>query len=286
MERYRPLLEAIYRLYQNSGFAMAGSVAFSFILSIFPFCIFLGAVASVFGGRELAAQAVERLFAVLPKSVAEALAPQISQIMGSSQVGLLTLSGVLALFFATSANETLRTALNGAYRVVESRPYFLCLGVSALFVLLSAVAILAVTWIIVVGPKVAQALPFAQFVPLGNLLDASWLSTLLRYAVAGGILVVYLVGVHVFLADGTRSVQEVWPGILLSLFLMLLLAGLYSRYLELSDYTKFYAGLSQIMVALIFFQAIAVIILLGAELNRGIIELSRLPQAALTPLRV
>jgi membrane protein len=278
MERYRPVLEAIYRLYQNSGFTMAGSVAFSFIVSIFPFCIFLGAVSSVFGGRELATQAVDRLFGVLPKGVVEGLAPQLHQIMSQSQVSLLTISGVLALFFATSANETLRAALNGAYRVTEDRNYFYCLGLSALFVLIGAIAILALTWVLVVGPKLVQALPL-DYTPFGYVLDSSVTSFLLRYLIAGGIAGAYLVAVHLWLAGGNRSLSDVWPGILLSMVLMLLLAGLYSRYLEFSDYTRFYAGLSQIMIALIFFQAIAVIILLGAELNRGVMELSRLALA-------
>jgi membrane protein len=278
MERYRPVLEAIYRLYQNSGFTMAGSVAFSFIVSIFPFCIFLGAVSSVFGGRELAAQAVDRLFGVLPKSVVEGLAPQLHQIMSQSQVSLLTISGVLALFFATSANETLRAALNGAYRVTEDRNYFYCLGLSALFVLIGAIAILALTWVLVVGPKLVQALPL-DYTPFGYVLDSSMTSFLLRYLIAGGIAGAYLVAVHLWLAGGNRTLSDVWPGILLSMVLMLLLAGLYSRYLEFSDYTRFYAGLSQIMIALIFFQAIAVIILLGAEFNRGVMELSRLARA-------
>ena len=36
--------------------------------------------------------------------------------------------------------------------------------------------------------------------------------------------------------------------------LWLTLASLYSYYLNFSDYTRFYAGLSQLMVAMIFFQ--------------------------------
>jgi membrane protein len=62
--------------------------------------------------------------------------------------------------------------------------------------------------------------------------------------------------------------------------LWLAVAGLYSYYLNFSDYTRFYAGLSQLMVALIFFQMTAVIVILGAELNRGILELKRLGTAA------
>jgi membrane protein len=58
--------------------------------------------------------------------------------------------------------------------------------------------------------------------------------------------------------------------------LWLVVAGVYSYYLNFSDYSRFYAGLSQLMVALIFFQLTAVIVILGAELNRGIYEFKRL----------
>ena len=70
--------------------------------------------------------------------------------------------------------------------------------------------------------------------------------------------------------------REVWPGVALSLVLWLALALLYSYYLNFNDYTRFYAGLSQLMVALIFFQFTAIIIILGAELNRGMMEFKKM----------
>ncbi|MES1179978.1 MAG: YhjD/YihY/BrkB family envelope integrity protein, partial [Hyphomicrobium sp.] len=127
MKRMRRLFEALYRVYEHSGFAMAGAVAFSFVVSIFPFCIFLGALSGIFGGRELAQDAINQLFAILPEPVAKGIAPEIEAVMGSRRIDLVTVSGFLALFFATSAVETLRAALNGAYRVREKRPYPLCL---------------------------------------------------------------------------------------------------------------------------------------------------------------
>ena len=273
MQQFRELFGAVYRLYQNSGFAMAGAVAFSFIVSLFPFAIFLGALAGMFGSRETAAAAIKQLFTVLPKSVAEVLAPQINQILGESHVGLLTASGLLALFFATNANETLRAALNGAYRVTERRPYLYCLGLSSLFLLLTALAMLVVAWVLVIGPNLVTLVTIPW---LGGLLQASFASAAMRYGLAGVILALYLLGVHLWLAAGKRQLADVLPGVLLTIALMLGLAGLYSRYLELSTYTQFYEGPTQVMVALIFFQATGVAILLGAELNRGIIELARM----------
>lgn len=272
MDRYRTLLSAIFRLYEHSGFAMAGAVAFSFVVSLFPFCIFVGAVAGVFGGRPLASQAVAQLFQILPPAVAEALVPQVESIMGQSRIDLLTFGGFLALFFATGALETLRAALNGAYRVRETRPYPVCLGLSMLLVVLSAISMLVITWAVVVGPLLA-----AKYEPsLLQLFDSSWLAPAFRYALAGAVIAVQLIAFHLWLAAGKRRFADVWPGIALSVVLWLAIAGFYSFYLTLSNYTRFYAGLSQLMIALIFFQFTAFIIILGAELNRGIMEIKKL----------
>lgn len=273
MQRYRTLLEAIYRLYEHSGFAMAGAMAFSFVISLFPFCIFLGALAGVFGGRELANQAVAQLFQILPQKVAAGIAPQVESIMGSSRIDLLTASAGLALFFATTAIETLRTALNGAYRVVETRSYILCLLRSMLFVFLSAVAVLVLAWAVIVGPVIA-----ARVEPdlTQSLLDSTWLGATLRYGLAAVVIAALLITFHLRLAAGKRRVTDVWPGVLLSMVLWLVVASVYSYYLDFGDWSRFYAGLTQLMVALIFFQLTAVIVILGAELNRGIYEFKRL----------
>jgi membrane protein len=273
MQRYRTLLEALYRLYEHSGFTMAGAVAFSFVVSLFPFCIFLGALAGIFGGRPLATEAVTLLFQILPQRVAAGIAPQVDTIMGSSRIDLLTASAGLSLFFATNAIETLRAALNGAYRVTETRPYLVCLLRSTVFVFVSAVSMLVLTWFVVVGPVFA-----ARYEPqlTQSILRSTWLAASLRYALAAVVIGGQLFAFHLWLAAGKRRWKDVWPGVLLSICLWLALASVYSYYLNFSDYTRFYAGLSQLMVALIFFQMTAVIMILGAELNRGIFELKRL----------
>jgi membrane protein len=51
-----------------------------------------------------------------------------------------------------------------------------------------------------------------------------------------------------------------------------MLAQIYSRWLGISDYSRFYAGLTQLFTALIFFQATAIVVILGAEFNRALGE--------------
>lgn len=276
MKRNRTILQSIYRLYEDSGFALAGSVAFSFVVSLFPFCIFLGALSGIFGGRELATAAVGQLFQILPESVAKGLAPQVEDVMGNARIDLLTVSGFIALFFATSAIETMRAALNEAYRVTETRTYPLCLLISMLFVFVSAASMLVLTWFVVVGPTIAAQ--FAEYEPAWakSIFDKSWFSALWRYGFAASIITVQLVCFHLWLAAGRRTLKDIWPGVALSVVLWLAIAATYSYYLNFSDWTRFYAGLSQLMVALIFFQFTAIVIILGAELNRGILEIKKL----------
>ncbi len=206
------VLQAFYALYADSGFSMAGAVAYSFVLSFFPFCIFLGTLAAYFGGEALAKQAIEQLFEMVPAPVAEAIAPEVMAVMGRSRAGLLTVGALVALFFATSAIESLRAALNVAYRVKEQRSYFWCLSESAMFVVLTAVGMLILTWGVVVGPQVA-----ARFKPdwLLWLADTGWIALLTRYAIVIAAIGIQLIAYHLWLAAGKRRLGDVWPGVLL-----------------------------------------------------------------------
>ena len=272
LRQLKTVAHAFYALYADSGFSMAGAVAFSFVLSLFPFCIFLGAVAAYFGGEALARQGIEQLFQIAPAPVAEALAPEIMAVMGQGRFGLLTFGALIALFFATSAIESLRAALNYAYRVKETRSYFRGLLQSALFVVVSALGMLVLTWGVVVGPEaVARLKP----VWLLWLADQSWIAFAIRYGIVVIALGLVLVAYHILLAAGERSFLDVLPGVVFSIVLWLLAARLFSSWLTISDYSRFYAGLTHIMSTLVFFQVTAIIIILGAELNRGLIEMKR-----------
>jgi membrane protein len=268
----KSIIQAFYAMLADSGFAMAGAVAYAFVLSLFPFCIFLGALAGYFGGEVLAKQAVEQIFELAPAPVAEAIAPEVMAVMGQSRFGLLTVGALIALFFATSAIESLRAALNVAYRVKEQKSYLRCLLESALFVVVSAVGMLVLTWGVVVGPQVA-----ARFKPewLLWLADTGWVAVITRYGIVTVAIGVQLIAYHLWLAAGRRRLADVWPGVVLSIALWLLAAQLFASWLTISDYSRFYAGLTRIMSALVFFQVSAIIVIVGAELNRGIVEVKR-----------
>lgn len=268
-EKLKVLRRAFRTLVEDSGFSMAGAIAFTFLLSIFPFCIFLGAIAGTIGGRELAAYAVSQLFQAVPEPVAKALAPEVERVMGQSQYGLLTIGAAVSLFFATSAVESLRAALNVAYRVKEGRSYLWCLAQSSMFVFVTAASMLVVAWGVIVGPAIAAN---ANSATVDWLVAHGLFSPPTRYTIVIAVTLAQLFAYHLWLAAGKRRIWEVWPGVALSLALWLLSASLYSRWLAVSDYTRFYAGLTQLLSALIFFQVTGMIMILGAEFNRALAE--------------
>lgn len=265
--RLTVLRRAIWTLFEDSGFSMAGAVAFSFTLSLFPFCIFLGALAGTIGGRDLAAYAISQLFSAVPEPVAVALAPEVERVMGQSRFGLLTIGAAISLFFATSAIESLRAALNVAYRTKEVRSFIWCLAQSSLFVFATAAGMLVMSWGVIVGPALAAT---SDSQAVNWLINHGLFSFSTRYAIVLAVITAQLFTYHIWLAAGRRRIRDVWPGVFLSVGLWLLAASVYSRWLTFSDYTRFYAGLTQLLSALIFFQVTAMIVILGAEFNRAL----------------
>ncbi len=267
--RFVVLRRALWTLFEDSGFSMAGAIAFSFLLSIFPFCIFLGALAGTIGGRELATYAISQLFEAVPEPVAKALSPEVERVMGQSQYRLLTVGAAVSLIFATSAIESLRAALNVAYRVKEGRSYLWCLAQSSLFVFGTAAGMLVIAWGVVVGPAIVAN---SKMPALHWLLDHGLFSLPTRYTIVIAVTMLQLIAYHMWLAAGRRSLWDIWPGVVLSVGLWILAAAVYSTWLTVSDYTKFYAGLTQLLSALIFFQVSGMIMILGAEFNRALAE--------------
>ena len=157
MKRYRTVLEAIYRLYAHSGFTMAGAVAFSFVVSLFPFCIFLGALAGIFGGRELAAEAVD---AALPD-------PAAARRRGHRPAGGVH-HGQHAHRPADGQRRPVAVLRHQRHRDAARRPQrrlprdrdaalsAVSLFRSMLFVFVSAVSMLVLTWAVLVGPVIAH----------------------------------------------------------------------------------------------------------------------------------
>ena len=261
--------DAFIRFNADDGWAVASHIALSTLLAMFPFLIVVTALAGFAGSKDLADQAAVLLLQAWPPEVAGPISGEIHRVLTTTRTDVLTMGLVVAVYFASSGIESLRIGLNRAYDQTESRPWWLLRLESIGYVLLSAVALLIFTLLVVLAPSLIL---IGVFTSLKYLDPSSLPMTLTRYGLASTILVVALYAVHTRLPAGRRSLGEMTPGIVATLSLWLISGAVFGRYLAhfTSTYVSTYAGLASVVAALIYLYLNASIFIYGGELNTAI----------------
>jgi len=263
-----------FRLFlADDGWAIASHIALSTLMALFPFLIVLTALAGFVGSKALADEAAGILLGAWPEEVALPIAAEIRRVLTTARGDVLTVGVVLAIYFSSSGVESLRIGLNRAYGVEEARGWWLLRLESIAYVLVGAMALIALAFLVVLGPLIfATAARYAPWLaPLEGLV------TFGRLAAATFVLILALVLVHLWLPAGRRRFGEIAPGVIATLALWLAGGLLFARYLDgfSSAYVATYAGLASVMIALVFLYLSASIFIYGGELNAAIKRANR-----------
>jgi membrane protein len=262
------LVEAFYRFNLDDGWAIASHIALSILMAMFPFLIVVTALAGFVGSVNLANEVARMMFAAWPREVAGPLASEIHNVLTTTRSGVLTLGAVFAVYFASSGVESLRIGLNRAYGLREERSFWLLRLESIGYVLVSAIALLVLAFLVVLGPLIFKAA--AKSAPWLEPLEAHY--DIARFGIGGLVLALALFILHMWLPAGRRGLGKVWPGILATLVLWLACGFTFGHYLADFAYTyvNYYAGLASAMIALVFLYYSAWIFVYGGELNAAI----------------
>ena len=267
---YRIAMDAFYGFIADDGWAIASHIALSCLMALFPFLLVVTAIAGLIGSRNLGEEAARILLETWPTEVAGPIALEIHGVLSSARTDVLTFSAVLSIYFATSGVESLRIGLNRSYNMVEVRPWWLLRMESIGYVLGGALTLLVFSFLVVLAPLIWSFL--IKYLP--GLQQFGILITFARFGVAGVVLVIALLIVHLWLPTGRRRIWEVAPGIAATLVLWLLAGAIFGRYLAefAFTYAIYYAGLASAMIALVFLYVIASIFIYGGELNAAILR--------------
>ncbi|WP_111431441.1 YihY/virulence factor BrkB family protein [Rhodobacteraceae bacterium DSL-40] len=259
------LWDAITRFNRNDGSAMAGYVAFSGLLSIFPFLIFATTLIGVLVGQERTGEIVDALFEIAPAHVARTLEPVVTEVLSGRSSGLLTLSAVFAIYVASNAVEALRLAFDRAYAVEPDS--FLVNRLRAIVVVFVGAIVAALLGLtILLAPLILRLT--AQFTHLQIPSATGLLSTGFGLLVFG----FFTFGMHRYL-PGRRMepMTRVWPGVLLTALLWIIAATGFSTYLSFApSYTVTYGTLAGVIITLMFFYITGLVIIFGAEFNAAL----------------
>ena len=257
--------QAAWRLVmKDEGLELSGYIAFTAFFSLFPFMIFLAALAGFLGDRQTADDFIAAMFEFLPDDVAETLAPAVREVIGSRRGGLLTVGILTTLWFASNGIEALRTGLNRAYGVSEQRAMWWLRLQSIAFVIVGALIIFFLSLAVLLGPLIWRVLGPA----IDDVLATEVVFVSARYVVAIFLLWGALMLLHRWLPNTKQAYSRVLPGVCVSMVLWLVMASLFSWYIgNLADYSAFYGSLGGVAITLFFFYISAIIFLFGAEIN-------------------
>jgi membrane protein len=272
----RVAIDAFYRFNADDGWAIASHIALSVLMSMFPFLILVTSIAGFIGSEDLAGEVARLIIAAWPREVSSQIAGEIHNVLTTARGDVLTVGAVFAIYFASSGVESLRIGLNRAYGLIEPRHWWLLRLESIGYVLVSAVGLLALAFLVVLGPLAFKtALAYAPWLePLESHFNVG------RFSLASALLILSLLILHLWLPAGRRRLRDIWPGIVATLLLWLACGFVFGRYLSSFSYTyvTYYAGLASAMMALVFLYFVALIFIYGGELNAAIARERKQPR--------
>lgn len=236
----------------------AGAVTYSGVMALFPFVLFLVALASVLISPGQAEQIVEQLGEVAPQNVTEIVGDRIRAISSQSQTGLLTVGALVALWSASSGVAGVQRALNTIYGVKEGRPFWKARGIALLMTLVASVLALVAGLVAVAAAPVANAMPG----PLGAAI--LWL----RLPVAGLVMMLLWALLYYALPDVEQEFRFITPGSVMGVVVWVLASWGFSLYVaNFGKYEAVYGSVGGVIVMLLWMYISSVVLLLGAEAN-------------------
>ena len=259
--------EVYVRFAADDGLPLAGNIAYHIILAIFPFLIFLTALAGFFGDVDLARRVVNYLLESGPREIIEPIVPEIKSILSRPRRDFLSIGVLLTLWTASGGVDSIRVGLNRAYNLTEHRSWIILFAQNVAFVIAGAIVLMVLALLIVFGP-VMLSIVDRYFPALANV---TAVYDALRYPIAILVLTLGVFAAHYFLPARWLPLRDLWPGIAFTVTVWIAVAAAYSVYLgRFAYFASTYAGLAGLIAALIFLYISAAVMIVGGEINRAI----------------
>jgi membrane protein len=251
---------------ERRGGRVAATVTFYCVLALFPFLLFVVGVLSKVVSWETIEDIVRQVSRVMPRDVTNIVSERLFALKSQPATGLLTVSFLGALWSASSGVASLIPALDRAYDVVETRPFWKRR-------LLAIAITLGVGLLSIVASLTAIAVPaLAQWTggPLGAAL--SWL----RLPLAGVLIMATWTGLYQLLPDMKPHFQPVTPGSVVGVLVWIVASWGFSLYVQhFGRFEATYGALGGVIVLLLWMWVSTMALLLGAEINRILMPKAR-----------
>jgi len=263
---YDVLKRAIWGFAANDGAAIAGYMAYTALLSLFPFLIFTAELLGAVFGEEGVAPTMDFLFTVLPWHVAQTLEPAVKEVLDARPPDLLSVYAIIAIWIASNAFEALRAALDRAYGLVGERHFVVGRLVSIAFTMGGVAAFIVISLFVIVAPTARALAPDIPFVSIPLGMVSHWV----LLGIGTTVMLIFLFVLH-YILPAHRPKGPLVPGVLITAALWIALASLFSIYFQyVPSYSVTYGTLAGVIVCLLFFYISGAIFIFGAEINAAL----------------
>lgn len=255
---------------KDDVFGRAAQLAYYFLLALFPLLLFLTSVIGVVMGSDSGLR--DSLFGylnrMLPSSASQLVNTTITEVSTASSGGKITFGILAALWAASNGMGAITEALNVAYDVKESRPWWKQRLTAVTLTVALSVLIISALILVLSGGRVADWL--AVNYGLGETFKISW--KIMQWPIVLAFMLLAFALIYYFAPD-LREQKWAWvtPGAVVGVFLWLLVSFGFRLYLHFFDsYSKTYGTLGAVIVLMLWLYLTGASILIGGEINSEI----------------
>jgi membrane protein len=246
--------------------SIAAQLAYYFALALFPALLFVVALASYLPYNVIN-DVVAALEPVAPPEVLSIIRKQLESIMAGEQTGLLTIGILGAIWSSSGAMTSIVSALNIAYDVPDSRPWWKVRLIAIGLTIALVVFVLLSFMIIVAGPNAGHWL--AGWIGMSSMFDTVWLWV--RWPLTFALATTGIAIVFYYAPDADQDWVWITPGSILTTILWVLFSLGFRLYVtKVGDYAATYGALAGAAILLLWLYFSGLALLIGGELNSEI----------------
>lgn len=242
----------------------AAQLSYYFLFSLFPFLLFLVTLTAYLPLGSAVDALLDRLSHLMPGDALDVVQGQLKNLVGETRPKLLTVGVVMSLWTASRGVDAVRKALNLAYHVTESRPWWRTQGVAILMTIASTLLIVLAFAMFALGGKGGEWLAAKlhvdrQFHVLWSW--ARWPFTMLVVMFSAAL-------VYYFLPDVEQEFKFITPGSVLGSLSWLGSTWAFTWYVEhFGHFNVTYGSLGGVIVLMLWLYLGGLILIVGGEIN-------------------
>jgi membrane protein len=269
---FRALKATIQEFQRDDALGLAAQLAYYLILALFPFILVLVSFMGTFGSSALASEVLGYFQRVMPEQAYEIIETFTANIISgrAEAPGLLSFGILFTIWAASGAFAALINALNRAYDVQETRPFWKVRGIAILMTLGLSVLVLVGVLLLVLGPQIGTTI--ANLFGLEETFLLVW--EIARWPVALIFMVFTVALLYYFAPDVEQPFRWITPGGLIGVLLWVLASVGFNFYVSnFGSYNKTYGSIGAVIVLLLYLYISSLTILFGATLNATLVRM-------------